>query len=106
VLLAESKSIGFVGDIKDIVAAADAKHKKPSLLDIADFNGNTPLHWAAAHRNVSMVGMSVLTTALSCSMNWLAFGCRGRTLSLDLTPCCCNSFLFLYSSGCSFMVRP
>lgn len=64
-LLAESKSIGFVGDIKDIVAAADAKHKKPSLLDIADYNGNTPLHWAAAHRNVSMVGMSVLTTALS-----------------------------------------
>lgn len=56
-LLAESKTIGFVGDINDIVAAANAKHRKPSLLDIADHNGNTPLHWAAAHRNVSMVGM-------------------------------------------------
>jgi len=62
VLLCESKKIGFAGDIADIVAAAEANSKpKPSLLDIADFNGNTPLHWAAAHRNVSMAGMSVDT---------------------------------------------
>jgi ankyrin repeat protein len=61
VLLRESKAIGFVGDISDIVAAGNTKPSKPSLLDIADYNDNTPLHWAAARRNVSMVGMLVDT---------------------------------------------
>ena len=58
VLLRASKRFGYVGDIKDIVAeaASGSKSKLTSLLDLADSNGNTPLHWAAAHRNVPMVG--------------------------------------------------
>lgn len=75
VLLAASKSCGYIGDIDDIVAwnaSAEAqsvpagpshKHRlkqpkrNPSLLDLQDHNGNTALHWAAAHRHVSMVGL-------------------------------------------------
>ena len=77
------------------MAAADAKHKKPSLLDIADYNGNTPLHWAAAHRNVSMVGMSVLTAALSSRLAGSLWRMARQVLfQRDLTPCLCNSILF------------